>query len=109
VSLHRDPISAPAQHGRTAQGYLEDTCVINVGLGGRAINLCSRQATAILIEEDVEIVGWASSIGIYALCIHFHYIPSLASGHDEIVSGKVGSRGNVRDLLRISAVYSRVV
>ncbi len=78
---------------------MEDAGVVYVTLANRAVNLRPRQAAAIMVEENVEIVGWARTAEIPALCVDFSDMPSLASGHDEIVSGKVAMRGRVRELL----------
>jgi hypothetical protein len=107
--LNRDPICARSQHGRGSQGYLEYAGGVNVGLIHRAVNQRPRQAAAICVEEHVERSGRARSIEIYALRVHFTDSPSLACGHDEIVSGKVGISGKVRELLRRGAEHTRVV
>jgi hypothetical protein len=79
---------------------LEDAGVVYVTLANRVVNLRPRQAAAITVEENVESVGRARTVEIPALYVHFSDMPSLASGHDEIVSGKVGINGIVRELLR---------
>src|SRR4029077_19960155 len=108
--LHRNPISACGEDSRCGQRYLKDAgavyvCLIHCGVDQRA-----RQAAAILVNEDMEKGSRARSIEIYALRVHFGDIPSLASGHDEIVSGKVVKSVEGRlEILRPSADDPRVV
>ena len=78
--------------------------LLTYGWADRGVNDRPGQATAILVEEDVERRSRARSIEIYALRVHFGDIPSLASGNDEIVSGKVVKGVDDRlEILRASA------
>ena len=109
VGLHRDPIDAGSERNRYGQGYFENAAAIHIRLGGPGVNERPRQTTTILVEENVEVIGWTSSIERNALRIHFGDLPALAPGHEEVVSDKVGKIGHIRELLRPGADHSRVV
>jgi hypothetical protein len=79
---------------------LENAGVVDVRLGDPAVNLRPRQGPAILIKKDVEVIGWARSIGICARRVDFRDIPNLTYRNDEIVSGKIAKRGSIRSFLR---------
>ena len=100
VGLHGNPVSAGREYSRYVEGYLEDAEIVYVTLANRAVNLRPRQAAAITVEENVEIIGWARAAEIPSSSVDFSDIPSLASRHDEIVSGKVRKNCIVRELLR---------
>jgi hypothetical protein len=67
VGLHRDPMGAGSESNRCGQGYFEDAVALDIRLGGPAGDERPGQTTIILVEEDVEVIGWARSIEIYAL------------------------------------------
>ncbi len=97
VGLHR---AIGREYSRYVEGDLEDAGIVYVTLANRAVNLRPRQAAAITVEENVEIIGWARAAEIPSSSVDFSDIPSLASRHDEIVSGKVRKNCIVRELLR---------
>ena len=109
VGLHRDPTGAGSECNRCGQGYFEDAVALDIRLTGPAGDERPGQTTIILVEEDVEVIGWARSIEIYALRINFGDPPALASRHKEVVSQKGGKFGKIRELLRCPTGHSRVV
>lgn len=88
--MDRHPVGARGQDCRGAQANHKIE-VIRTGerLVKRRINIGPWQAAAVLVNENVEGIGRARSIEIRTQHVHLGDIPSLSSGHDEIVSSEV--------------------
>jgi hypothetical protein len=90
VGLNGNPVGALCENSRGGQ---VDHKIEVVRTGERlvrgAVNQIPRQAAAILVDENVERIGWTSSIEVRPQHVHFGDIPSLPSGHDEVVGGKI--------------------
>jgi hypothetical protein len=93
-------MDAGSEYNRCGQGYFEDAAALDIRLGGPAGDERPGQTTTILVEEDVEVIGWPRSIEICALRINFGDLPALASRHKEVVSQKGGKIGHIWELLR---------
>jgi hypothetical protein len=102
-------MGAGSECNRYGKGYFKDAGAFDIRLRGPGVNECPRQTTTILVEENVEVIGWARSIEISALRINFGDPPALAPGHEEVVSQKGGKIGKIRKLLRCPTGRSRVV
>jgi hypothetical protein len=102
-------MDAGSECNRCGQGYFEDDAALDIRLGGPAGDERPGQTTIILVEEDVEVIGWARSIEIYALRVNFGYPPALAPRHEEVVSQKGGKIRHIREFLRHKAGRAGVV
>jgi hypothetical protein len=101
-------MGAGSDCNRCGQAYFKDAVALHIRLSDPAGDERPGQTTIILVEEHVEVIGWARS-NIDALRINFGDLPALAPGHEEVVGGKVGKIWLVRELLRPSAASARVV
>src|SRR5437588_1310039 len=97
-------VSTGSQEFETANAAFDDfTADDFVVPGGETWNITEVDAQGVYFNG-------AGPAKIYALRVHFGNIPSLASGHNEIVGGKVIKGGVCRlELLRPSADRPRVV
>lgn len=90
VGLNGNPVRALCENSRRGQvDHKIGVVRSGEGLVRRAVNQSPRQTAGILIDEHVEGIGWTSSIGVRAQHVHFGDIPSLPSGHNEVVGGEV--------------------
>jgi hypothetical protein len=90
VGLNGNPVRALCENSR--RGQIDHKIeVVHTGerLVRGAVNQSPRQSAAILVDENVEGIGWTRSVEVRPQHVHFGYIPSLASRHEEVVGEKV--------------------
>ena len=92
VGLDLDPIGASSKDGRRDEVYRKSRADYRDCGVQNAVNLRAGKSRAVSVNEDIPTVGRSEAVKVYPIGVDRLHVPSLTTGHNEVVS-EIGTEG----------------